>query len=171
MAESKDEREVVDINHHYMKDHKEEDFVWGFNAEKALKWAGAVTGSIIDHALHGGPEHAVDQMAIQAGMLLTDAKEGLQFPVLMMHHESEDGTSGYTPVAIMLVGDDKVFDIAHTLGSLVDDDGVHPALPSRMADAFYDPPVEEVKAQATTVMDLLAKQRIVLDDDTTNTGD
>lgn len=152
--------EIVDVNHPYMTEHEEKDFVWAFSSEKALEWTGAVVGSIIDHAEHGGPQHAIDQMAIQSGYLMTAAPVGTQFPVLMMHHESEDGTSGYTPVAIMLVGNDKKLDIAHTLGSLVDEDGVHPALPSRNADDFQDPPeVTPERKPATTVFDLLrAKQ-------------
>jgi hypothetical protein len=152
--------ELVDMNHPYMTEHDEREFVWGFDSEKALEWTGAVVGSIIDHADHGGPQHAIDQMAIQSGILVSDALIGTQFPVLMMHHESEDGSSGYTPVAIMLVSGDKQLDIAHTLGSLVDEDGVHPALPSRMADDFYEPPaIEQEPTPPTTVFDLLRKQR------------
>ncbi len=171
MTDTPDVPEFVDINHPYVTDHDEKDFIWGFDAEKALDWAAAVMSSVIDHTMHGGPQHAIDQMAVQSGMLLSDAKEGLQFPVLMMHHKSEDGSEGYTPVAILLVGNDRIFDVAHTMGSLVDEDGVHPALPSRGADAFYSPPVpdnadkplvEDDPSQGTpptTVFDILAKQR------------
>ncbi len=165
MADS-DEREQVDVNHPYMTDHDEKDFVWGFDGEKALEWAGAIVGSIIDHALHGGPQHAIDLMAVQSGIMVSDHPEGTQFPVLMMHHASEDGSEGYTPVAILLVSNDRVLDIAHTMGSLVDEDGVHPALPSRMSDDFHNPPevtpdpdpVPE-PTPPTTVFDLLREKR------------
>ncbi len=159
MAESEYQGERVDVNHPYMTDHKEEDFVWAFDNEKALMWAGAVVGSIIDHTMHGGPEHTIEQMAIQAGMLVSAAPIGTQFPVLMMHNKDDDGGEGYVPVAILLVGNDKVLDIAHTLGSLVDDEGVHPALPSRNQDAFYAPPEPEKPPTVVTVFDLLRDKR------------
>ncbi len=159
MAEPKDERELVDVNHPYMTEHDEKDFVWAFDSDKAIMWAGAVIGSIIEHTMHGGPEHATEQVALQAGMLVSDAREGTQFPVLMLHNKDENGSEGYVPVAILLVGNDKVLDIAHTLGSLVDDEGVHPALPSRNQQAFYSPPEPEKPPTVVTVFDLLRKQQ------------
>ena len=162
--------EFVDVNHPYMTDHDEKDFVWGFDGEKALLWASAIISSALEHADHGGMQHAIDLFAVQGGILLSDLPKDTQVPVLMMMH-GEEGKVGYTPVAILLVGNDKIIDLAHTLGSLVDDDGVHPALPSKGTDEFYSPPmpdnadkplVEDDPSQGTpptTVFDILAKQR------------
>ena len=154
--------EFVDINHPYVTDHKEGDFVWGFDSAKALDWGAVIIGTIIAHAEHGGPQHAVDQMAIQSGITLEALPKGTQLPVLMMMHEREDGDQGFTPIAILLVPNDRIVDIAHTMGSLVDDSGVHPALPSRMSDEFYHPTFPDEAPEPTpptTVFDILAQQR------------
>lgn len=153
--------EYVDVNHPYMTDHKENEFVWGFDGEKAVEWALAIIGTIVDHAEHGGPQHAFDLMAIQAGITVADLPKDTQVPVLMMKDGSSD-QEGFVPVAILLVAGDRAIDIAHTLGTLVDENGVHPALPSRGAEQFYNPPVVEEAPEpklATTIFDLLASQR------------
>lgn len=160
--------EFVDINHTYITDHDERDFEWGFDGDKAMKWAAQVVAQIVGHAVHGGPEHAFELLAVQAGILLADLPKDTQLPVLMMAHGDEND-SGYVPIAVMLVPDDKIIPLAHTMGNLIDDEGVHPALPSRMEEAFNNPPVEvddsidpitgmPWKVKPTTVMDLLAAQ-------------
>lgn len=165
MAES---HEFVDINHPYITEHSEKEFVWGFDDEKAMQWAAAVIGQITAHAIHGGPEHAFDLLAVQAGILLEDVPKDTQLPVLMMAHGDEKNKD-YTPVAVLLPATDRVLNIAHTMGNLIDDDGVHPALPSAMNDDFYNPPVKDGEVDygvepssrkpPTTVFDILATQR------------
>ena len=154
--------EFVDVNHPYITDHKEGDFVWGFDGDKALDWGAAILGTIVAHAEHGGPQHAFDQMAIQSGITLEDLPKNTQVPVLMMMHDNEDGGKGFTPIAILLVPNDRIIDIAHTMGSVIDDDGIHPALPSRMSDEFYHPTFPDEAPEptpSTTVFDILAQQR------------
>jgi len=128
--------EFVDVNHPYMTDHDGDDFQWDFDGEKATAWAAAVVGAAVGHTLQSGAEHAFGHFAVQSGLILEGVEKGTQLPVLM-YRDPEDGT--LTPVAVLLVPDDKRINVAHTLGTLITEDGTFPALPSQNADEFYSP--------------------------------
>ncbi len=183
---SPDDTEYVDKNHPYMTEYDIENFSWGFDNESAMEKAAAMVGQIIEHTLSCGPDHAVADWAVQAGITTEDIPKGTQFPVLMYMDDSEDQRGGH-PVCVMLLQDGS-FPLMHTLGTLVTDDGVLPALPSQGKQLFDNPVIvdgelaedpgdfdvanflEGVRsltkppAKATTVFDLLADQRKGTDD-------
>lgn len=130
-----DEREYVDADHPYMKDHDLSEFTWSFDGAGATKFAGELISQVIHHTLECGPDHAINDWSVQAGLVLDDVAEGTMLPVLMLN----DG-EGNIPVAVLLhdQGKDTPLPLAHTIGMLVTEDGISPALPSRGRDRFGD---------------------------------
>ena len=131
------EQEFVDKNHPYMTDHDLSSFTWEFDGQAATRFAGDLISQVIAHTLECGPEHAIQDFSVQAGLTLDDVPKDTQLPVLMLN----DG-EGNVPVAVLLIDKDRL-PLAHTLGTLVTEDGVHPALPSRMMEAFDEPDIED----------------------------
>lgn len=130
--------EFVDKNHPYMTEHNMDNFSWGFDREKAMERAAAMVGAIIEHTLSCGAEHAIADWAVQAGITTKEIPKGTQFPVLMFMDRDEEGSRGGSPVCVMLLQDDSL-PLMHTLGSLVTEDGVLPALPSQGKELFDNP--------------------------------
>lgn len=124
------EQEFVDENHPYMTDHDLTSFTWDFDGKEATKFAGDLISQVIHHTMECGPEHAVSDWSIQAGITLADIPKNTQLPTLMLN----DGV-GNVPVAVLLI-DPDLLPLAHTLGTLMTEEGTYPALPSRGMDKF-----------------------------------
>jgi hypothetical protein len=132
------EDDFVDVNHPYYTDNDlDANFSWDFDKEFAVGFASELVSNIISHTLQcadeNGPEHVLADYAVQAGLVLADIPEGTQVPVLML----DDG-NGLSPIAVLLTEPEETarIPLAHTLGTLITEDGIYPALPSKPRKDF-----------------------------------